>query len=188
MQPIDLVGINTGVKSDLDVVSLVEQAKGYFPGETWGEIRFHGQLSLECDVKVSLGKQTLGALLFDKLTARIVKIIDELGLKGLLVGLTLDPIVGISYFLHERTFRRTAYLVHDYMNGRFGVVSLFSIDDETSSKVVAHGLGHSKGLHHHEKPADLMHPELLRLSTLQVNGFCRACLLDLKENETSQIS
>lgn len=180
MQTIDLIAINAELKSDLDLMGIVEKAKDYFPKENWGEVRCLGQLTLEHDVKVAAGRQTLGALLFDKLIVKIGKIMNEFRLTSLFLGLTPDPIVGTSYFLQEGTYRKLAYLVHDYVNQRLGVVSLFSIDEEASSKVLAHGLGHSKGLRHHEKPADLMHPELLRLPNLQINGFCRACLLDLK--------
>jgi len=182
MQSINMVTINTDHKVDLDLVRVVEQAKGYFPGEVWDEIRYLGDLTLERDFNISLGRKTLGAFLFEKLIAKIRKVMNELGLESLLLGITPDPIVSTSYFFDKQTFKRIVYLVHDYVNVKLGVVSLFSVDEKTSSKVVAHGLGHSKGLHHHEKPVDLMHPALLRLPSLQVNGFCKTCLRDLKEN------
>ena len=185
MRSIDVVAINGGHKVDSELVEVVEQARDYFPVEAWDEIRYLGELTLEQDFNISTVGQTMGALLFEKLIKKMRTIMKELGLENLLLGITSDPIVCINYFLDKLTFKRTAYLVHDYVDARLGVVSLFSVDDEASSKVVAHGLGHSKGLQHHEKPADLMHPALLRLPSLQVNGFCKTCIRDLEERRES---
>jgi len=80
-------------------------------------------------------------------------------------------------------FKQALYLVHDYVTETIGVISFFRVEATASSKVVAHGLGHSKGLRHHLEPIDLMHPELLRTSTLQVEGFCKACLSRLTKDQ-----
>jgi hypothetical protein len=66
---------------------------------------------------------------------------------------------------------------------RIGFASLFRINDESSSKVVAHGLGHSRGLHHHMEPIDFMYSGLLSAHSLQVEGFCEPCLQRLTEGQ-----
>jgi hypothetical protein len=75
------------------------------------------------------------------------------------------------------------HLVHDYVDERIGVVSLFRINKGSSSKVVAHGLGHNRGLRHHQEPIDLMYSGLLRTPTLRVEGFCKVCLRKLTDNQ-----
>jgi predicted Zn-dependent protease len=128
--------------------------------------------------------ESLGAFLFEKLTKRIGKIKDSHGLMNLLLAITPDPIVAIYYFFDGKHFRRTLCLVHDYVAETVGVVSLFRVTKRYSSKVVAHGLGHNRGLRHHLKPIDLMYPGLLRTHTLEVEGFCKACLDKLTQNQT----
>jgi predicted Zn-dependent protease len=185
VQSINVVAINQEPESEVDIVDIVENAKRYFPTEAWDEIRYWGKLNLEHDVKVLVDKQCLAGFLFERLIRKFRNIMDQSGLKSLLLGITSDPIVATSYFFDDNTFKRAVYLVHDYVTEKLGVVSLFSVDEESSSKVVAHGLGHNRGLRHHEKPADLMHPQLLRLPRLQVNGFCKLCLRELTENKNS---
>lgn len=185
MDSIDIVSINGGCKAALELVEIVEQAIDYFPLDVWDEIRYLGELNLERDFNISIVGDSLGALLFEKLVKKMGTVIKEMDLDNLLLGITSDPIVCMNYSFDKLTFRRTAYLVHDYVNARLGVVSLFSVEDKVSCKVIAHGLGHSKGLHHHDRPADLMHPALLKLADLQVNGFCKTCLRDMEENSDS---
>jgi len=103
---------------------------------------------------------------------------------SLLLGGTPDPVVALYCFFDGKNFKKTLYLVHDYVTEKVGVVSFFQLDEENSRKVVAHGLGHNRGLRHHMEPIDLMYPELLRFPILQVEGFCRVCLRTLKKAQT----
>jgi len=182
MWSIDVLTINAEPEDDQDLVKLAEHAKAYFPTETWDDIRYLGKLSLEYDVKILTGKESLEAFLFEKLTKRIRKVRDSHRSLNLLLAITPDPIVAMYYFFDGKNFKRTLYLVHDYVAETVGVVSLFQVNKRTSTRVIAHGLGHSRGLRHHLEPIDLMYPELLRASTLQVEGFCKACLDKLAKN------
>jgi hypothetical protein len=179
MQAINVLTITSGRENDRDLVKIIENARDYFPEKTWDEIRHLEELSLEHDVKIAVGREHSEAFLFEKLVKRVGKMKGSEGLSNLLLGITTDPIVALYHSFDGTRFRRTVYLVHDYVSERVGVVSLFRVNSNSSSKVVAHGLGHNRGLSHHVKPIDLMYPGLLRLPTLQVEGFCEACLLRL---------
>ena len=182
MHAINVLTINEEPENERDLIKIVEDARKYFPVETWDDIRYLGKLSLEHDIKIAANEELFGAFLFEKLIERIKKIIDSDKLVNLLLGITPDPIVAVYYFFDGKKFKRTLSLVHDYMMKKVGVVSFFRVNEEYSSKVVAHGLGHNKGLCHHVEPIDLMYSELLRISTLQVEGFCKICLRKLKKD------
>jgi len=186
MRSINVLTINGKPENGRDLVKITEDARSYFPTETWDDIRFLGKLSLEHDVKIVTNGESLGAFLFEKLTKRIGRIRDSHRLMNILLGITPDPIVAMYYFFDGKHFKRALYLVYDYVAETVGVVSLFRLNDGSSSKVVAHGLGHSRGLRHHLEPIDLMYTELLRTPTLQVEGFCKVCLHKLTKNQTDK--
>ncbi len=176
MRPVNVLTINRQPENEQDLVKIVEDARSYFPTETWDDILYLGKLSLKHDIKIVTNGESFGALLFEKLIKQIEKIKKSGRLVSLLLGITPDPIVAVYYFFDGKNFRRALYLIHDYATERVGVVSFFRLNEETSSKVVAHGLGHSKGLRHHVEPIDLMYSGLLRFTKLQVEGFCEVCL------------
>ncbi|MCW3985014.1 MAG: hypothetical protein NWE91_01175 [Candidatus Bathyarchaeota archaeon] len=184
MRSITVLTINGESENEIDLVKIVEDARTYFPSETWDDIKYLGKLSLEYDVKIALNRESFAAFLFEKLIERIGKINSSDRLMSLLLGITLDPIVAVHYFFDGENFKKTVYLVHDYVAEKVGVVSLFQVDNESSRKVVAHGLGHNKGLRHHMEPIDLMYSEFLRFPRLQVEGFCKVCLRKLTEGQT----
>ena len=179
MHSINVLTINGEPENEQDLVKIVENAKSYFPTDTWHDILYLGKLSLEHDVKIAKNGEHFGAFLFEKLIERIKRIKNSDRLMNLLLGITPDPIIAMHYFFEGNNFKRTLYLVHDYVAEKVGVVSLHQLNNETSSKVVAHGLGHNRGLRHHVKPIDLMYFELLRTPILQVEGFCKICLQTL---------
>ncbi len=182
MASINVLTINEEPEEKRDLVKIVDNAKSYFPSETWDDIYYIGKLILDHDVKITLSEDCLGAFLFEKLIGRIKRIRDADDLMNVLLAVTPDPIVAQYHSFDGKNFVRTVYLVHDYVAENAGVVSFFKINDRSSSKVVAHGLGHNKGLRHHAVPIDLMHSELLRLPVLQVEGFCRVCLRKLAQD------
>lgn len=184
MRSINVLTINGEPENERDLVKIVEDAKTYFPTETWYDVRYLGELCLEHDFKIETSRESSGAFLFEKLVERIGSIKDSDRLLNLLLGITPDPIVAVYYFFDGKTFKRAFYLVHDYVAEKIGVVSLFQVKEEFSSKVVAHGLGHNRGLCHHVKPIDLMYSKLLRVPALQVEGFCEVCLRKLKKDQT----
>lgn len=176
VQPIHILTINTDPGNGRDLVKTAEEALSYFPAETWDDIEYLGKLSRKHDAKIAIGEDSCGAFLFERLTKMFGRIQESYRSIDLLLGVTLDPIVAVYQYFDGKGFKQALYLVHDYVTETIGVISFFRVEETASSKVVAHGLGHSKGLRHHLEPVDLMHPELLRTSTLQVEGFCEACL------------
>jgi len=186
MDSINIFTIEGEPKGELDSAKIVEDARCYFPVETWAEIRYLGKLTLAHDVKILVERQCFGGFLCEKLIERFRKLMDHLGLRDLLLGITLDPVVTTYFFFDKEQFRRTVYLVHDYVAQKIGVISLFRVNEEFSNKLVAHGLGHNRGLHHHVKPVDIMHPEMLKFPRLQVEGFCKICLRELTQKKDSR--
>lgn len=184
MGSIDVLMINVEPANGRGLIKIVEDGSGYFPTETRDDIECIAELHLDHDVTIMTGGESFGAFLFERLTKRIRSIKHSNRLRNLLLGITPDPIVAIQHHLDGRRFRRTLHIVHDYVDEKTGVVSLFQISDHSSSKVVAHGLGHNRGLRHHQEPIGLMYSGLLRAPVLQVEGFCRICLRKLKEDKT----
>ena len=182
MRSINVLTINGEPESERDLIKIVAEAKSHFPAETWDSLRYFGKLNLEHDVQIATGGDSLGGFLFEKLTKRIVRIKKQQRSLNLLLGITPDPILGMYYFFDGGNFKRSIYTVHDYVTKEIGIVSLFRVKEADSSKVVAHGLGHSRGLRHHLEPVDLMYSELLKTVTLQVEGFCEVCLHKLTKD------
>ncbi len=184
MESISVLTISGEPEDKRDMVKIVEDASGYFPTETWDDIIYIGELTLEHDFRVKTKRDSYGAFLFQKLVSRMKRVKESNKLMNLLLGITADPIVAAYHFFDKADFKRALYLVHDYVNGKVGVVSLFRVKEETSSRLVAHGLGHNRGLRHHVEPIDLMYSKLLSSPTLQVDGFCKVCLRKLTKDKT----
>jgi hypothetical protein len=183
MVSIDVVTINGKSENLSDYVAIVEDARNYFPIKTWDTVQYSRELHLKHDVKIAMNGKTFGAFSFKALIKRIRSLKNHDQLVSLLLAITADPIIAIHYFFDGRNFKRTSYLIHDYVDEKIGVVSFYHLEKELSKKVIAHGLGHNKGLVHHLKPIDLMYPELLKCSTLQVEGFCEDCLHEMMKDE-----
>jgi len=179
MQSINVLTINREPESERDLLKIVEKTRRYFPTEAWDDVMYLGKLSLEHDFEIATSGESVGALLLERLIEKIEKIRDSDRRMNLLLGITLDPVVAVYCFFDGKNFKKTLYLVHDYVTEKVGVVSFFRLNEEYSRKVVAHGLGHNRGLRHHMEPIDIMYSELLRIPILQVEGFCRVCLRTL---------
>lgn len=184
MQSISVLTISGEQENDKDMVKIVEVASGYFPTQTWEDIGYVGKLSFEHDFKVVTSRESCGAFHFQKLISKIRKVRDSKKLTSLLLGITADPMVAMYDFFDRTNFKRALYLVHDYVDEKVGVVSLFQVNEVSSSRLVAHGLGHNRGLCHHAEPIDLMYSKLLSSSILQVDGFCEVCLRKLTKDKT----
>jgi predicted Zn-dependent protease len=185
MQPLNLLTVAREAGDETDLVQIVDDAKTFFPTEAWYEIRYLGELSLKHDLEIMDGGKACEAFLFKRLLQRFRKVKDSNGLAGLLLGITPKPVVDLYYSFDGGSLRKTVFFVRDYVSKKIGVVSLFKLAEESTSKVVAHGLGHNQGLRHHLEPTDLMHSELLRLAHLEVDGFCSACLQSLTRSASS---
>lgn len=184
MQSISVLTISGEQENDKDMVKIVEFARGYFPTQTWEDIGYAGKLSFEHDFKVVTSRESYGAFHFQKIIGKIRRVRDSKKLESLLLGITADPMVAMYHFFDRTNFKRALYLVHDYVDEKVGVVSLFQVNAGSSSRLVAHGLGHNRGLFHHVEPIDLMYSELLSSSILQVDGFCEVCLRKLTKDKT----
>lgn len=183
MSSIDVLMINVEPTDGRELIKIVEDGSGYFPTETWDDIECIANLHLNHDITIMTGSESFGAFLFERLTKRIRGIKRSNRPRNLLLGITPDPVVAVHHHFDGGRFKRTLHIVHDYVDEKTGVVSLFKISEHSSSKVVAHGLGHNRGLRHHQEPIDLMYFGLLRAPVLQVEGFCRVCLRMLKEEK-----
>ena len=181
MHSMNVLTINTAPEDGTDLIQIAEDARGYFPKETWTEVGYLGELGLEHDVTIKIGGESTGAFLFEKLTRRVRSRKYAHRSTDLLLGLTQDPIVAMYHSFEGKHLKRTLYLVHDYVTTTVGIVSFFRVHEDHSRKLVAHGLGHSRGLQHHLEPVDLMYPGLLRTPALTVEGFCEVCSQKLKE-------
>ena len=183
VRAINILSINPKPEVEQDLVKIIEDATEYFPRETWDEIECVGKLVVERDVKIAMNGVSCEALPFEKLVKRVGGTKTRRRLGGLVLGVAWDPVVAVYHYFDAQRFRRAVYLVHDYVTDRIGFASLFRIDDESSRKVVAHGLGHSRGLHHHMEPIDFMYSGLLSARSLEVEGFCGSCLQRLAEGQ-----
>ena len=185
MQSIGVLTIGEEQKHKEDLIKVIEAASDYFPTETWDTIEYVGKLRLEHDLKIAMNNSSNEAFLFQKLINKVRRMKSSNKSSGLLLGITSNPIVAMYHFFDRTSFKRAIFLVHDYVDENVGVVSFFHVNNKFSSKLVAHGLGHNRGLRHHTEPIDLMYSELLRASTLQVDGFCEACQRKLTEETTN---
>lgn len=185
VQHVHVLTINVDTENERNLIKIAEEARSYFPTETWDDVEYLGRLGLEHDVEMVMGRDSVGAFLFERLTKLFGRIQESYESTDLLLGVTLDPIVAVYQYFDGKRFKQALYLVHDYVTETIGVVSFFHVEETASSKVVAHGLGHSKGLRHHLEPVDLMHPDLLRTSKLQVEGFCKVCLSRLNDQRNT---
>ena len=179
MPLIDTLTINEEHKNSEETLEIIWKALEYFPKSLWRGVNYLGNVNMKHDIKIRVeSKDSIyGAFNFNKLIKRVRKIRELLQVKDILLAVTRDPIIALYYAFNFDGVSRMANLVHDYFSKDVGVVSFFRVKrDEDAAKVVAHGLGHSKGLRHHVKPIDLMYEGLLKCSNLRNEGFCNECL------------
>jgi len=179
---IDLLTINEAPEDAKELVEIVGQASKYFPKGIWETIEYLGNLTLEHDVKIASKERVYGAFIFERLIQRIRKLRASFKTFVLLLGITSDPIVTVYYRFEKGAYERIVNIVHDYVAEDVGVVSLFRAKGELASKLVAHGLGHNRGLRHHMTPIDVMYIELLNYPMLD-KAFCKECLNKLRKSD-----
>lgn len=156
----------------------------YFPEDTWEGINYLGNLDLEHHVRIKANQEHRGAFIVNTLVEKMRVLKKLLKSQGILLGLTLDPII-FSYFQFDANrFRRIINLVRDYVTLDVGFISLFDTDEETAIRISAHCLGHNQGLSHHHEPVDLMYVWLLDGKPVRNDGFCEACQTKLKKRLT----
>lgn len=176
MPSIEMLTVNEAHRSFEDILEIIYRALEYFPRDIWDEIDYLGNLNMECDVRVKFKEATYSAFILNNFIKKIRKIRKILQVKDLLLAVTRCPVIDVYSEIGFESVRRFASLVHDYVSTDIGVVSLFNIEGETAINVTAHGLGHNRGLRHHDKPIDVMYEGLLKHKVLNSKGFCENCL------------
>ncbi|UCD96371.1 MAG: hypothetical protein JSV35_07770 [Candidatus Bathyarchaeota archaeon] len=180
MEPIGVLAINPETKEQPhDFTKTVQVATSYFPSETWDGIEYLGEINARCDVRILVGKSVHEAFLFRRLVEKVNVFRKRSNWINVLLGITVKPVIATHWCFDGIRFKRVSYFVVDYVAKSVGIVSFYQVEGEFPTKVVAHGLGHSKGLRHHTEPLDVMYSDLLRASTLYVEGFCHTCKTEI---------
>ncbi|MEM3070510.1 MAG: hypothetical protein QW638_06375 [Candidatus Bathyarchaeia archaeon] len=180
---INLLTINQEFREE-DLVEVILSALRYFPNELWDGLNYIGNINIEYDFKINFRGEIYGAFLFKSLMENVRRFKKIFEIENILVALTCDPVVVSHYRFEKGNFKRINNLVRDYVCEDLGIISLFNVDEETSVRIAAHGLGHSQGLPHHSEPIDLMYVGLLNGSRLIEEGFCRECRVKLERKVT----
>jgi predicted Zn-dependent protease len=170
-----MLTINETLHSEEELIDIIWEAFSHFPTGIWEEVHFLGNIEAQHHLKITSNEETYGAFTVDKLLKAVRALRMKFEVEGLLLVLTGDPVVITFYRVEPYGFKMRVSLVHDYVNTKVGIVSLFEIDEETAVKVTAHGMGHNRGLGHHEEPIDLMYARLLNGSQTENDCFCDEC-------------
>jgi hypothetical protein len=178
---IDVLTINEDSKNAEELIEIVWRACEYFPRGTWESIKYRGNFNMEHDIKIASNKRIYGAFIFEKLVSKIRKLRNMLRIFEPLLGITSDPVVSVYYKFEDGAYNKTVNLIHDYVSEDVGVVSLFRVTGESASRLIAHGLGHNKGLRHHIDPVDFMYIGLLNYPMFNKEAFCRECIIKLRK-------
>lgn len=176
MPSMKMLTVNEAGKSIENIIEIIWRALEYFPKGMWDEVRYLGNANIKYDVKIEIKGMLYKAFLFNNLLGKIKKIRGAMGIRDLLLAITVDPVVAVYPKIGSAGISHIVNLVRDYASSDVGIVSLFAMEDDTAIMVTAHGLGHSRGLRHHSEPIDLMYEGLLRNKTLSKEGFCEDCL------------
>ncbi|MEM1582050.1 MAG: hypothetical protein QXK89_06025 [Candidatus Bathyarchaeia archaeon] len=181
---VEMLTINEERKDTEEILEIIWRALEYFPRGLWEGINYLGNVDMKHDLKVKSKDAIYGAFIFNNLINKIRRVRELLQIRDLLLAVTRDPIIAVYHKFEAERLSRIANLIHDYVSNDVGVISLFRAEEhETASKVVAHGLGHNRGLRHHTKPVDIMYEGLLEYSTLKNERFCTDCIRKILSEE-----
>lgn len=159
------------------VLEIIWRALEYFPRGLWDGADYLGNLNIRHDVKIRFKEAVYGAFVFNNLMEKIRRVRKMLGIDDLLLAITYDPVIAVYHRFEAKKINYFASLIYDYVSRDSGLISFFRVGEgEIASKIVAHGLGHSRGLRHHFKPIDIMYEGLLENGTLRNDGFCGDCI------------
>lgn len=183
MPSMEMLTVNEANKSIENILEIIWRALEYFPKGVWDEVRYLGNAYIKHDVKVEIKGIFYKAFIFNNLLSKVRRIRGAMGIKDLLLAVTVDPVIAVYPQLESKGISHMVSLVRDYASNDVGIVSLFSLEDDTAVMVTAHGLGHSRGLRHHSEPIDLMYEGLLRSKILNREGFCGDCLRRITETK-----
>lgn len=174
---LDVLTVNDKCESEEDLLETIYKALEYFPRGLWEGVNYLGDINVEYDVKIRSKYNVYGAFVLKNLLEKMRKVKQILQLSNLLLAITYDPIITVYHEFEAGRFRRIASLVHDYFSRDVGLVSFFKVGhDKNATRILAHGLGHSRELRHHMDPIDIMYVGLLEHAKLENNGFCNKCI------------
>lgn len=179
MPSLDVLTINKQIWHSDNLVEVMWRAFSYFPEGIWEGVNYVGNVVVKQDLKIKSGDALLRAFLFSHLLREIRDMRSVYGVQELLLGVTHDPVIIMFHRLEGNRFKSVVNLVHDYVTSDVGIISLFETEEDSASKVAAHGLGHNQGLEHHLEPLDLMYEGLLNGRPIRINGFCDECQQEL---------
>jgi predicted Zn-dependent protease len=174
---LDVVTINSEDPNQ-DLVKLVEEGVEFFPPYIWDSINYTGEVEFPCDRELFMGERFIPSFEYRKLISRLRKIKR----KKPLLGIISNHLVYFESIFYENGKLKISYMpIRDYME-EVGFVSLLKLENQVASKIIAHALGHNRGLEHHHIPIDLMYPEL-RDITYVPEQFCKKCIYTLDRSE-----
>jgi len=173
MEILDTVVINSDVEKE-EVVEIVGKACDYFPSNSWDGIQYKGSVHIPYDLKIIFNGSVYKSFLWNMLLRKTRQLKKE----NRLLGITFDPILLLDYSLQDGNIKKNVFFVFDYMTNDVGFVSLFFVKRDVSNKIIAHTLGHSKNLEHHDTPTCLMYSRLQDY-LYQINSFCKSCIKKL---------
>lgn len=176
MPLLEMLTINEGGRRHEEIMEIIWRALEYFPRGLWEGVNYLGNADMRHDVKIKFRESIYGAFIFNNLMGKIKRIKSALGIKNLLLAVTSDPIIAVYHRFDAKRLNQVANLIYDYVSWDAGVVSLFRVGDEKASKIIAHGLGHNRGLRHHYEPIDIMYEGLLEHKNIRKDGFCNDCI------------
>ena len=176
MQFLDMLTINEKPRNKEDLLEIIWKAFDYFPEGVWEGINYLGNIKQKHDLKIKSEERVYGAFIFDGLKDMMIEMKNALKSDyDLLLAVTHDPVVAIYYRFELEKIKRIINLIRDYVSKDIGIVSLFEMEEESATKIAAHGLGHNQGLRHHTEPIDLMYARLLNGYPIKRDGFCVEC-------------
>lgn len=185
MPSLEVLTINESEKhsSGEDLLEIMWRALEYFPRGIWESINYLGDARMKYDVKIRSMGNIYNAFLFSNLIDKIRKIKRTLQIKDLLLAVTRDPVITLYHRFEDERIRQIANLVYDYVSSDVGILSFFRVTEEKAPKIIAHGLGHNRGLRHHVEPIDVMYEGLIEHNNLRNNGFCDSCIRRMLDRE-----
>jgi len=167
-------------EEDIDsegVLEIIWRALEYFPRGLWDGAEYLGNINIRHDVKIKFKEVVYGAFILNNLMEKIRRVRKLLGIDDLLLAITYDPVITVYHRFEAKKINCFANLIYDYVSRDVGLISFFRVKEgEIASKIIAHGLGHSRGLRHHLKPVDIMYEGLIEIGKLRNDGFCSDCI------------
>jgi hypothetical protein len=89
---LEVVTLNERPDTREDATRFIRDAMDYFPDETWRGLNYLGNIDLEHGIEVRVREEERGAFALRVLVSRLRSLRRLLDARGLLLGLTRDPL------------------------------------------------------------------------------------------------